>query len=199
MALTTNVAIFPGFAPGQNFVKPDQPVRGPGWSVKQTSRFNNFRQQTVNGRMLVVKYWNNPLWLWEWVYDVILDNPLIQNPYFSLPIPYTDFEILKGFYNSMQGGGNEFLYQPPDFQIGGSLPGGEITSVKVTSNIVTFILNNASGIANAGLQIIPSGLTGASFLNGQSIPILYADPTTVKCSFTHANYGPTDDSGTGVV
>ena len=199
MALTTVASIFPGFAPGQSAVSPGYPVRGPGWSVKQTARFNNFRQQTVNGRMNVVKYWSNPLWLWEWVYDVILDDPLRQNPYYNLPIPYTDFEILKGFYNAMQGGGNEFLYQPPDYQIGGSLPGGTITSVQITSNIVTLTMNNSSGTASAGLQAVPAGLTGASFLNAQTLPILYANATAMVCSFTHANYGPTADSGSVII
>jgi len=149
--------------------------------------------------MLVVKYWNSPLWLWEWVYDVILDDPTKQNPYYSLPIPYTDFEILKGFYNSMQGGGNEFLYQPPDFQIGGSLGGGTITSVQVLNNVAILLMNNSTFTAHGGLSAITAGLTGASFLNGQPLPLLYADATTVKCAFTHANYGPTADSGSLVI
>jgi hypothetical protein len=147
-----------------------------------------------------VKYWSNPLWQWEWNYEAILDNKLKGNPYYNLPIPYTDFEILKGFYNAMQGGGNLFLFQPPDSVIGGSMAGGVITSVQITGgNLVTFKINNSSGIAKAGLQMIPSGLTGASFLNAQTLPILYADATTVQCLFTHSNYGPTADSGTAVV
>jgi hypothetical protein len=199
MALSTVAPIFPGFQPGQSTADPTTPVRWPGWNITQAARFNNFRQQTVNGKMLVVKYWSSPLWQWDWVYEAILDNYLKQNPYYNLPIPYTDFEILKGFFAAMQGGGNLFLYQPPDSQIGGSMGAGVITSVQITSNIATLKINNASGIARHGLYIVPSGLTGANFLNAQTLQILYADAGTVKVPFTHANYGPTADSGTAVV
>lgn len=67
-----------------------------------------------------------------------------------------------------------------------------ITSVKIVSNVVTCqCVNNFL----VGTQVLINGLTGAGFLNGQTFVITAVTPTSFQFSFTHADYGPTADSG----
>lgn len=182
MSLTTNVPILPGFAPGRSTNLPVYPVRGPNWSIKATSKWNNVRQQSVGGRITVVKYWSAPLWEWEWAYDVILDNPSSQNPLYTTPIPYTDFQILSGFFNDRQGGGNEFAFQPPD-----SVVGGTFSIIKVSGSSNLWTLYVANNTIQAGLYACFSGLTVATFLNTQNpIQVLVSTPTYIVVYFSHA-------------
>src|ERR1035441_1338380 len=94
--MSISLPIFPGLAPGQSYVAPWQPIRAPKWNYKETMTWNNKKQQAVNGRVYVTKYWPNPLWQWEWTYGYIKDNPNDSNPFYLYPIPATDFEVLKG-------------------------------------------------------------------------------------------------------
>lgn len=67
-----------------------------------------------------------------------------------------------------------------------------ITGVQVSSNVATVACKNAFIV---GKQVTIAGLTGASFLNGQTLTVASQSPTQFTASFTHANYGPTSDSG----
>lgn len=118
---TITYPIFPTLTFGQFYTKPGDPVRGPGWSVKRSATWSNQRNVLPSGRQYVVKYWPNPLWKWEFTYEVILDDPSNNNPFYGTPpMPATDFETLQSFFVSMQGQGVEFAYQPPDAVRGGS-------------------------------------------------------------------------------
>lgn len=112
--------IFPTLLAGQFYDLPGQPVRGPGWSFKKTQTWNNERQRVASGRQYTVKYWKNPLWKFEIKYDVILDDPSNNSPYFAPAIPATDFEQIQSFFYGMQGQGIEFAFQPPDSIRGGA-------------------------------------------------------------------------------
>lgn len=68
-----------------------------------------------------------------------------------------------------------------------------ITSVAIASNVVTCLCANNFIV---GTQITFSGLSSANFLNGTTATITAANSTSFQVSFTHANYGPTADSGT---
>ncbi len=70
---------------------------------------------------------------------------------------------------------------------------GSITSVQVVSNVVTCLCGNSF---IAGTQVIVSGLAGANFLNGTQAQIISATATQFTFAFTHADYGPSADSGT---
>jgi hypothetical protein len=200
VVLTTNVPIFPGTAPGRGGAgqlsggMPSQPVRGPGWSVKVTPTWNNVRQKTTSGKLLVVKYWSNPLWQWEWTYEVILDNPNNQNGFYTGPIPFTDYQILSGFYNIMQGGGNMFAYQPADSTVGTPTGSVSITQGSGSGNLWTLYCSNNF---SPGLYALASGLTTLNFLNGQPVQILYATSTYIIVFFSHAGtIGLTNETGT---
>jgi hypothetical protein len=94
---------------------------GMGWNVKETATWNMGRQQAVNGRVVVTEYWPNALWKWEFVYGMesgyLDDNPANIRSISPSNAPYTDLDLLKGFYCAMKGGGTEFVYQPPDYQV----------------------------------------------------------------------------------
>ena len=68
-----------------------------------------------------------------------------------------------------------------------------ITSISITSNVVTVTCANAFG---SGQNIRMFGLTSATFLNWQTLTVTTASGTQFTAPFTHANYGPTADTGT---
>jgi hypothetical protein len=194
-------SIFPGLQPTQSFTAPVLPVRSPMWTWKQTAKWSNKRQTATNGRTVVIKYWVNPLWSWEFTYGYIKDNPADSNPYYTVPIPSTDFEILKAFYNGMAGGGDEWAYQPPDSVRGGSFT---ITSAQAPVSGEAIV-----GISNLGLpgQIRLgdgwhiSGLSTATYLNGENGTVTAinraANLVTLAIS-TGGTHALVSDSGTAV-
>jgi len=72
----------------------------------------------------------------------------------------------------------------------------QINATSVTSNVVTVFAPNSF----SALQLVTlSGLTNAAFLNGQSLVIVSATPTSFTVSFTTANYTKTADTGNAEV
>lgn len=77
-----------------------------------------------------------------------------------------------------------------------------ITNVTVAANVVTVTVNNAWNTNSAatfsavGIPITISNLQNATFLNGQTLTTLTRSATQFTAAFTHANYGPTADTGT---
>jgi len=68
-------------------------------------------QWTPSGVRTTVPYYaNNPLWAFEFTYEVILDNPNKLNPLYQSIVPPTDLEILQAFWFQAKGAGNEFVY-----------------------------------------------------------------------------------------
>lgn len=83
-----------------------------------------------------------------------------------------------------------------------TMPSASITSVQITSNVVTITaVNSFSASTGTGLvnTVYITGLTGASFLNGQVLTITSATGSNFTAAFTHADYGPTGDSGTATL
>ena len=71
-----------------------------------------------------------------------------------------------------------------------------INAVEVQTNVVTVFAPNSFA---SGMLVNLSGLTTATFLNGQSLVITSANPTEFTAAFTHSNYAKTADTGTGEV
>lgn len=69
-----------------------------------------------------------------------------------------------------------------------------VTQVTVASNILTLAVTAPNWIVGTTLTF--SGFVGAGFLNGGHVVILTNSGTHITASYTHANYGPTSDSGT---
>ena len=69
---------------------------------------------------------------------------------------------------------------------------GTVTSIQITTNVVTVTANNSF---SNGQTILMKGLTAATFLNWVVLTITTATGTNFTAPFTHANYGPTADTG----
>lgn len=203
--MSISLPIFPGFKSGQSPIIPPSPVRGPTWNFKESLQFSNYRQKSVSGRTNVVKYYSNPLHLFEWTYGVLLNDPTSQNTGFyanTAPIPATDYEILMGFYSAMQGGGNEFAFTPPDNLIGPTI--GSVGTVQVIAPDQVIFSTLPGGSATlaqpyVGKYIFMTHFTAATFLNAKYalITSVNTGSNTITVRFTHANYGPTgSDVGT---
>jgi hypothetical protein len=153
----------------------------------------NYPQTAVSGRTTITKYWSNPLRDFEWKYGYIKDNPTDHNPFYSVPVPNTDFGMLKGFYVAMQASGNQFAFCPPGYQVGGTWP---VTAISISGNVVTFTATGA-GTALASKIGFPIQVlnTGNSSINGQ---YMYVTSTTgantVVCDFTTGS-GTTGSGG----
>jgi len=83
-----------------------------------------------------------------------------------------------------------------------TMPAAPITQVTVSGNVVTLACVNTF-VTGVGLgqinTIYISGLTGATFLNGQVLTILTNSGTQITATFVNPNYGPTADSGTATL
>ena len=86
-----------------------------------------------------------------------------------------------------------------------AMPSAHITNVSLTSNVVTLAIVNSFTSQGEGTgqgqvnTIYISGLTGASFLNGQVLTIVTISGTTITANFTHADYASAADSGTATL
>jgi len=65
--------------------------------------------------------------------------------------------------------------------------------ISITDGVVTIPCTNTFGVGNL---VIPSGLTGASFLNGVLIIVETASGSQITGQVNFENYGPTADAGT---
>jgi DNA-binding beta-propeller fold protein YncE len=76
--------------------------------------------------------------------------------------------------------------------------GPSITGFSIAGNVVTFTAQNT---LQAGTSVTISGLTAATYLNGQTLTVLPAglSSTQFEAAFTHANVASTADSGTAII
>lgn len=181
--------IFPDIAPGRSYTPPTMAqgrrisIGGMGWNVKETATWNNNRQQSVNGRVVVTQYWTNALWSWEFVYGMdsgfLSDNPAsINTTIMPSNVPYTDLDILKGFYIAMQGGAQPFAYQPYDsavvtqalsapdsnlnvelvHQVGGYPAGGVMVQVNESVQVIdpSTLIVYANGSPTTAFTLMPA-------------------------------------------
>lgn len=72
--------------------------------------------------------------------------------------------------------------------------GAQITNVALTTNVVTITANNNLA---AGDVVLISGVTTATFLNGQLLTVISAglSATVFEANFTHGNYVSAADTG----
>lgn len=69
-----------------------------------------------------------------------------------------------------------------------------ISNVALTSNVVT-ITTSATHTFSVGSQVAISGVTTATWLNGQTLTITAVTGTTFDAAFTHGDYGSASDTG----
>jgi hypothetical protein len=76
---------------------------------------------------------------------------------------------------------------------------GNITNVALAANVATLTFNNTNFTLQQGMSFAPSGLSGASFLNGKLLIATAVIPSgstfLVTVAFVHAPYASASDSG----
>lgn len=81
-----------------------------------------------------------------------------------------------------------------------SMKVGTITNVVLTANVATLQFSTTNFFITQGMTFVPSGLTGATFLNWQTLialsVVLSGGIYFVTVNFAHAPYTSTPDSGT---
>lgn len=89
------------------------------------------------------------------------------------------------FFTTLNGSGYNYIWNPL---------GAQITNVALTTNVVTITAKNNLA---AGDVVLVSGVTTATFLNGQSLTVLAGglSATSFTANFTHANYTSAADTG----
>ena len=196
--------IFPITPPGQSLDVDQSATRGPSWNLKQTPKWNTHLKRAVNGRSLSIKYWNNPLWNFEFTFEVMVDDPSKPYSLYTVPIPATDFEIIKSFYHNMQGQGNQFAYQPFDSVVTGTLTAATVSAGPAGTGTATILLNsNQADNIRLGNTYYASGFSIATFLNTKNVTVIeisnntLTNRTTIVVSGSFTNTGATSvDSGT---
>lgn len=169
--------ILPIQVAGQNTNKPAQPIRSPAWNVKNTNTWSSIKQQTTSGKVFVIKRQQTRTSGWEFTFEVLIDNPLNPNGFYTVPVPATDMEILEGFFNAAKAG-TKFAYQPPDTIRGGTYT---VTGVSVlTSNLATIFVDGNTSVSRLRLgdSVAFSGFVAATYLNGATGIVNRIDPNT---------------------
>jgi hypothetical protein len=83
-----------------------------------------------------------------------------------------------------------------------TMPNASVTSVTISGNVLTLSATNtfnAQGFGTGPGQLNTfylTGFTNAAFLNGTTVTATSVTGSTVVANLTHANYGPTADTGT---
>jgi hypothetical protein len=68
----------------------------------------------------------------------------------------------------------------------------KITNVKIYNNVLTITASNSLPV---GTEVRFHDLRSATFLNGTTLTVLTSSATQFTAGFTHANYGPTAETG----
>lgn len=188
--MSVGYPIFPGFKPGHSTIAPPMPIRAPKWNYKESLNWENYPQRSVSGRTTVTKYWSNPLRNFEWTYGYIVDNPLNPNSFYAQTdlavVPNTDFEMLKAFYNGMQGTGNQFAFTPPYYKVGGTWKIGGITFAAASVTFTGLPAGTAVALASSvGLPLLVLN-SASSAINGLYLTILSVNTgsNTVTCAYS---------------
>jgi hypothetical protein len=82
-------------------------VRGLTVPVLKTSKFDPIITKGPNAYATTVAQNVNPMWTWELIYDYVLDSPASVQAQYS---PYTDYQVLQGFYLARGGEYDDFLF-----------------------------------------------------------------------------------------
>lgn len=92
-----------------NEIYPDA-VRWLKYNVTKTPEFSTVNQRAVSAAETRIVNWQNPIWHWELLYEVIRD----QAGNISPGLTQTDLRTLMGFYMARQGMFDSFLYSDPN-------------------------------------------------------------------------------------
>src|SRR5271154_1908275 len=119
-----------------NAIYPTSPtqIRALTWTVMKTATMQTIVQQSANGVTLRIAQWQNPIWHFTLLYEVLFDNPLVLNPGNSV----TEYRLLQGFWLARQGQFDDFLYDDPtDDSVGPALLGGGSPNPQAELQLVT--------------------------------------------------------------
>lgn len=94
-------------------------LRGLTYPVEKTSEFNTLVQSAPNLLETTVAQTRNPVWEWQFIYDVLWDDDAHKIA------GYADYRRLQGFILKQGGRASEFLYtDPTDNAVGPALISG---------------------------------------------------------------------------
>jgi uncharacterized protein (TIGR02217 family) len=84
-----------------NSVFPSLP--GMAWDMVRTPVWQTRRQQSVSGKVTTIADWQYPLRKYQLTYDFLRSNP-----------SYGELQQMVGFFNSLSGGFDTFLFSDPE-------------------------------------------------------------------------------------
>src|SRR5271163_2039885 len=85
-------------------------LRGLTWPVMKTAEFDTTMQTSPSFQTVRIQNAVNPRWHWTQIWNYLKDNP---NDLPSLYAPFTDYQTMQGFYNSVGGMNGAFLLSDP--------------------------------------------------------------------------------------
>lgn len=141
-------------------------VRGLTWEITRSPSWDSLVQRMSSGMEFRLNYWQYPLWKWEISYNYLKDNPADLPPGYSS----TDLSVLQGFFNSMAGQYNVFLFD--DYEAGdtaGSGPWDSVTNQAIATGdgaTLIFPLLRTTGGFTEAIQAPYSSPPPTVYLNG---------------------------------
>lgn len=99
-------------------------VRGLTYTILRTPEFATIVQTAPNGASIRIAQRRNPIWHWQLTYDYLYGRfPSPNNT--QAYAPYTDIDVLQGFFLARQAQFDDFLFtDPKNHAVGPALFGG---------------------------------------------------------------------------
>lgn len=93
-------------------------LSGLAWNVMKSSEESTLVQRAANAAETRIAQWQNPIWHFELIYEVLFDNPNRLNPGNSV----TEYRLMQGFWLRQKGQFKSFLFDDPrDDSVGPAL------------------------------------------------------------------------------
>ncbi len=153
-------------------------VRGLTFTVVKTPEFNTLITKSPNLYSTRIGQTVNPIWTFSLTYDYLKNFPGFD---YALTLSYTDLQTLMGFFLSMYGAQDDFLFTDPDDNLVGPATVTAVWAARHPYTLGTIIIDGVGGHAQK-VTAAPYTNTPPGFaLSGVSAP-----------SWNHAGGNTTD-------
>ncbi len=126
-------------------------LKGLGFDVLRTPMWDNTIQRSKSGKKTFIRFWSSPLYQYEITYNFLRGS-----------VAKHEFQDLMGFFNSLHGSADRFLYDDPDDDTVTTQPIGTGDGVTLTYQLVRTL----GGFAE---PVLAPNVVSAVYVDGVSI------------------------------
>jgi hypothetical protein len=84
------------------------------WPIKKTTMWKTRVQESVSGKRTIIRDWSYPRYSWELPFSMLRQAGASEQMTSYRGLTYVEYSSLQGFFNTLGGRGDTFLYQDVD-------------------------------------------------------------------------------------